>query len=249
MDLPEQQPAPADPSRLRASDTDRDQAADHLREALAEGRLTPEEHAERIELVYSAKTYAELAPVLEDLPVAPTAGQAPTVQAGPNLPAPAHEAASIVAIFGGAERKGRWLVEPHTNVFTLFGGVELDFREAVLSQREVTVNITCIFGGVDIKVPPGVRVIDSGMAIFGGRSIAGGDPDDPNAPVIRLTGFTLFGGVDVKRRPPKGEQGDFRQRLREQRDDWRDQLRQQRDERRDQLRELREARRRARRER
>jgi hypothetical protein len=234
VDLPEQQPAPADPSRLRASDTDRDQAADQLREALAEGRLTPEEHAERIELVYSAKTYAELEPVLEDLPGAPTAGQSPTVQAQRDLPAPAHEPASIVAIFGGAERKGRWLVEPHTNVFTLFGGAELDFREAVLSQREVTINITCIFGGVDIKVPPGVRVVDSGMAIFGGRSIAGGDPEDPNAPVIRLTGFTLFGGVDVKRRRPKGEQEDFRQRLREQRDHRR---------------ELREARRRARRER
>ncbi|MCW2889159.1 MAG: hypothetical protein QOE54_1317 [Streptosporangiaceae bacterium] len=245
VDLPEQQPAPADPSRFRASDADRDRVADQLREALAEGRLSPEEHAERIELVYSAKTYAELAPALEDLPVTVAPSAAPTVAAPQDLPAPPHEPAGIVAIFSGAERKGRWLVEPHTNVFTMFGGVELDFREAVLTQREVTINITCIFGGVDIKVPPGVRVIDSGMAIFGGRSIAGGDPDDPNAPVIRLTGFTLFGGVDVKRRAPKGEQGDFRERLREQRD----QIRQRRDERRDHLRELRQARRRDRRER
>jgi hypothetical protein len=143
-----------------------------------------------------------------------------------------------VAIFGGAERKGRWLVEPHTNVLTAFGGAELDFREAVLSQREVTINVTCIFGGVSIKVPPGVRVIDSGMAIFGGRSISGGDPDDPNAPVIRLTGFTLFGGVDVERKQPRGEQGNVRDRLRSLRS-----------ERRDQIRELRETRRRDRRER
>jgi hypothetical protein len=234
VDLPEQQPPQADLSRLRASDADRDQAADQLREALAEGRLTPEEHAERIELVYSARTYAQLAPVLQDLPVAPAPGGAPAVSARQDLPAPAHEPSSIVAIFSGAERNGRWLVEPRTNVFALFGGVELDFREAVLTQREVTINVTCVFGGVDITMPPGVRVIDSGMAIFGGRSIAGGDPDDPNAPVIRLTGFTLFGGVDVKRRPPKGEQGDFRQRLRQQRDERR---------------ELREARRRDRRER
>jgi hypothetical protein len=245
VDLPEQQPAPADPSRFRASDADRDRAADQLREALAEGRLSPEEHAERIELVYSAKTYAELAPALEDLPVAAD-GPAPTVAAAPkDLPAPSREPASVVAIFSGAERKGRWLVEPHTNVFTMFGGVELDFREAVLTQREVTINVTCVFGGVDIKVPPGVRVIDSGVAIFGGRSISGGDPDDPNAPVIRLAGLTLFGGVDVKRKAPKGEGGDFRDRLREQRE----QIRQRRDERRDHLRALRDAHRRDRRER
>jgi hypothetical protein len=239
VDLPEQQPVPADPSRFRASDADRDQAADRLREALVEGRLTPDEHAERIELVYSAKTYAELAPALEDLPASP--GTSSTIPVQQDLPVPARDQAGIVAIFGGAERKGRWLVEPHTNVFTLFGGVELDFREAVLTQREVTLNITCVFGGVDIKVPPGVRVIDSGMAIFGGRSIASGDPDDPNAPVIRLTGLTLFGGVDVKRRLPKSERADLRQQRRE--------LRHlERDERREHLRELREARRGGRRE-
>ncbi|WP_205719737.1 DUF1707 SHOCT-like domain-containing protein, partial [Actinomadura geliboluensis] len=53
---------------MRASDADRDEVADRLREALAEGRITPEEHAERIDAVYKAKTYAELAPVLSDLP-------------------------------------------------------------------------------------------------------------------------------------------------------------------------------------
>jgi DUF1707 SHOCT-like domain/Cell wall-active antibiotics response LiaF, C-terminal len=245
VDLPEQQPAPSDPSRFRASDADRDQAADRLREALAEGRLTPEEHAERIELVYSARTYAELAPVLQDLPVAPVAPVAPGIRAAPaaaaqpDLPLPAHESASIVAIFGGSERRGRWLVEPHTDIYTLFGGVNLDFREAVLTQREVTLNITCVFGGVDVKVPEGVRVTDSGTAIFGGRSISGDDPDDPNAPVIRLTGFTLFGGVNVERKAPKGERGEYRQRLREQRE----QIRQQRDARRELRRERRAERR------
>ncbi|TDD63364.1 DUF1707 SHOCT-like domain-containing protein, partial [Actinomadura rubrisoli] len=53
---------------MRASDADRDQVADRLREALAEGRITPEEHAERIDVVYNAKTYADLEPVLADLP-------------------------------------------------------------------------------------------------------------------------------------------------------------------------------------
>jgi hypothetical protein len=192
---------------MRASDTDRDRVADQLREALAEGRITPQEHTERIEAVYAAKTYAELVPVIEDLP-----GPSGAPEAGVNLhkdaaaPAPPHQPTTIAAVFSGAERKGRWLVEPNTNVLALFGGVDLDFRQAVLSQREVTVNVTCIFGGVDIKVPPGVRVISSNVAIFGGTSVPGDDPLEPDAPVIKVTGLTLFGGVDVKRKelkPPR----------------------------------------------
>jgi uncharacterized protein DUF1707/cell wall-active antibiotic response 4TMS protein YvqF len=181
--------------------------ADQLREALAEGRLTPEEHAERIDRVYNAKTYAELTPIVEDLPVAGRSAPSDAGAARPGiqlhrdaeLPAPNRQPASMVAVFGGAERKGRWLVEPNTQVLNVFSGMVLDFRQAVLSQREVTVNIVCIFGGVEIKVPPGVRVVAAGSAIFGGNSVPGDDPLDPDAPVIRLTGVTLFGGVDVKR--------------------------------------------------
>ena len=55
-------------SRLRASDADRDRAASVLNEALAEGRLTPEEHSERLDSIYAAKTQADLVPALEDLP-------------------------------------------------------------------------------------------------------------------------------------------------------------------------------------
>jgi hypothetical protein len=216
VDLPEQspeQPASAqpaaqrpDPAHMRASDADRDKVADLLREALAEGRLSPEEHAERLDAVYAAKTYADLEPIVHDLPGAgeqPSPPSAPQVEMtqDADLPVPARQSTNIVAIFSGAERKRRWLVEPHTNVLAVFGGVELDFRQAVLTQREVTLNITCVFGGVEIKVPPGVRVIDSGIAVFGGRQLPGDDPVEPDAPVIRLTGFTLFGGVDVKRRP------------------------------------------------
>ncbi|MGY4903527.1 DUF1707 SHOCT-like domain-containing protein, partial [Streptomyces sp. 900116325] len=42
-------PAPPAPAGIRASDADRDRIADILREAMAEGRLTAEEHAERVD--------------------------------------------------------------------------------------------------------------------------------------------------------------------------------------------------------
>ncbi|WP_233358634.1 DUF1707 SHOCT-like domain-containing protein [Thermomonospora amylolytica] len=186
---------------LRASDADRDRVADRLREALAEGRITPDEHAERIDALYRAKTYADLEPLVADLPAPGEPAPEPRVNLTKDaaLPAPRRESASIVAVFGGADRRGRWLVEPTTTVLAVFGGVDLDFRTAVLSQRTVTLNVTCLFGGVSVKVPPGVRVENAISAVFGGVSVPEEDVLSPDAPVIRFTGAAIFGGVDIER--------------------------------------------------
>lgn len=261
VNLPEQPsgsepPARPSPASMRASDADRDEVADRLREALAEGRITPEEHAERIDVVYSARTYAELEPVLSDLPSQHT--PRPRVdlrkeEASP-LPPPPSQTPHVVAVFSGAERKGRWLVEATTTVTCVFGGVELDFRQAVLSKSEVTLSVNCVFGGVNIIVPPGVRVIGSNVTIFGGTDLPEDDTVDPDAPVIRLTGMLLFGGVSVERRAVGEKRGRSRHRdhhqlhrehqelHREHHEEVRRLHRERRDARRDRLRELRDER-------
>lgn len=53
---------------LRASDADREQVAERLRQATAEGRLVAEELEERLEAVFAARTYGELDAVVADLP-------------------------------------------------------------------------------------------------------------------------------------------------------------------------------------
>src|SRR6478672_3666039 len=53
---------------LRASDADRERAADRLRRAAAEGRLLTDELEQRLEAAFSARTYAQLDAVLADLP-------------------------------------------------------------------------------------------------------------------------------------------------------------------------------------
>ena len=55
-------------SSLRASDSDREQAAERLRHATAEGRLTADELDERLESLYGSRTYGELDALLADLP-------------------------------------------------------------------------------------------------------------------------------------------------------------------------------------
>lgn len=242
---------------MRASDADRDVVADRLREALAEGRITPEEHAERIDAVYKAKTYADLEPVLSDLPGEDAPRPRVDLRKDERaLPPPPAQSPNLVAVFSGAERKGRWLVEPTTNVSCVFGGADLDFRQAVLSQGEVTVNVTCVFGGVNIVVPPGVRVITSNTAIFSGNEVPEDDTAAPDAPVIRITGTLLFSGLSVTRmavgeKRPHHERHQLhqeQQRLHQEHhrllQEHREEMRDLRRDRRDRLRELRDERRR-----
>jgi hypothetical protein len=54
--------------RLRASDHDREQAADRLRHAAAEGRLLADELEQRLAAVFSARTHGELGALVSDLP-------------------------------------------------------------------------------------------------------------------------------------------------------------------------------------
>jgi hypothetical protein len=56
---------------MRASDAEREQAADALREHYAAGRLSAEELSERLDSAYRATTVPELAQVRRDLPDLP----------------------------------------------------------------------------------------------------------------------------------------------------------------------------------
>jgi hypothetical protein len=187
-------------SRLRASDADRDRAASVLNEAMAQGRLTAEEHSDRLDAIYAAKTHADLVPVLDDLP-AMSAAVAPVP--GPGAVAPAGTGRRLVAVFGGISRKGRWHPDPVTRILTVCGGAELDLREADLPGREITIHAVAVCGGVSITVPPEMRVIDTGSAVMGGREIAGETAESakPDAPVLRITGTCVCGGVEVTRKP------------------------------------------------
>jgi hypothetical protein len=55
-------------SNLRASDADREQIAERLRKAAAEGRLLAEELEQRIGATFAARTYGELDALVDDLP-------------------------------------------------------------------------------------------------------------------------------------------------------------------------------------
>ncbi|WP_411083047.1 DUF1707 domain-containing protein [Streptomyces sp. cmx-18-6] len=199
---------------LRASDADRDRIADILREAMAEGRLTADEHAERVDLVYRAKTVGELQPLVRDLPASGPAGRTDPHQPyayGPETPDGPAE--SLVAIFSSSTRKGRWRVGGRTNAFALFGSVEIDLTEALFGQRLTVINATAIFGSVEIRVPENISLRGNGTGVFGAFEVRTMESADPQAPVVVVNGYSVFGGVEG--RPKRGKfVADLQQRLR-----------------------------------
>jgi Flp pilus assembly protein TadB len=68
-------------SQLRIGDDDRETAARELGEHFALGRITADEHAERLDRIWAARTQAELGPVFADLPRPPSARPAARGQA------------------------------------------------------------------------------------------------------------------------------------------------------------------------
>ncbi|MFT4082593.1 MAG: DUF1707 domain-containing protein [Nocardioides sp.] len=185
-------------ANLRVGDADRNRVAEVLREAAGEGRLDLAELDERLDAVFAAKTYADLVPLTSDLPVT---GSTPTPPASAIPAASVNPAERHLAIFGGFERKGGWTVPGELTVLAFCGGADLDLREATFSQRECTFTINAIMGGASVVVPPGVRVIMDGVGILGGYSgPRGPEETGPGSPTLRIKGFAIMGGVDVRRR-------------------------------------------------
>lgn len=203
--------APVAQAEMRVSDADRERIAELLRDAYAEGRLDADEHAERIGAAYAAKTFGDLVPLTRDLPShravsfdkPPLHAAEPAPAAARPLPPAREEAPSVVAIFGGASRKGRWRVGSQLTAFTAFGGVEIDLTDAVFESPEVEIVVTAIFGGVEIRVPENVTLLGSGVGIFGGFDVREQTAADPYAPVVRVKGLALFGGCEAKPRRGK----------------------------------------------
>jgi hypothetical protein len=197
------QPVPTDPSRLRAADADRDRAAEMLRRAAAEGRITFDELDERIGQAYAAKTFADLEALTSDLPGPGVSAPVPATPRYQPSEVPTGTPASSfsLAIMSGAKRAGPWVVPPAYTAVAVMGGVELDLRHARFAEAEVTIRAFCLMGGVSITVPEDMAVDVSGIGFMGGFDHRASGPGAPGAPHLRVVGFAMMGGVDVKRRP------------------------------------------------
>jgi len=163
-----------------------------LGEALADGRLSHEEYSERMPLALTARTLGDLAGLTADL-------AAPEHQ-----PVQLDDGRPVTALFGPAERRGRWVVPAAMTVVASGGEVVLDMREALMQEHHVVLTVYAFFGRVRLIVPAGVEVVMNGTDILG-RQRGGTSrrvPTSSDVPVIEVRGYLVASEV-LARTPPR----------------------------------------------
>lgn len=186
------------PAELRASDGDRERVAELLRAAMGDGRLGIDEHAERIERAYAARTLGELAGITTDL----VPWQDQPIQVHVNPPQ---------VMFRTERRGGRWVVPERYPITAFCGTIELDLREALLQRRHVVVQANVMLGRVKLVVPEGVRVLYTGRSWFGTRELRVRPGDAVDGPVIEVAGTLILGKLSA-RTPKRRWRDRFRRR-------------------------------------
>ena len=204
-----------EPNAMRVSDADREKVAKTLHEAMAEGRIDMSELEERLDSVYKAKTVGELVPLTADLPGAsPVAVSAPAPSTAARDRTGTTPGAQVsFAVMSGFERKGTWTVPPNHTAIAVMGGGEIDLSDAKFVADETTISCIAIMGGVEIRVPEDVNVQVTGFGFMGAFENSISDPEraGAGAPTVKVNGFAMMGGVEVKR--PKRSKKNKQQEL------------------------------------
>jgi hypothetical protein len=106
------------------------------------------------------------------------------------------------AIFGGIEKRLNSREFRGGRLQAIFGGIELDLRDADMLGNEAVIHANAIFGGIEMRVPETWYVATRGQGVFGGfsdstRFSPPADPEKPKKTLIVL-GTSLFGGVEIR---------------------------------------------------
>lgn len=102
-------------------------------------------------------------------------------------------------MFGGLDRRVDSQAFQGGNATAIFGGTEIDLRDAKLAPGGAELDLVAAFGGIELMVPETWKVRISGMPIFGGWSNKARLREDAPAdlPVLHIRCFVAFGGIEV----------------------------------------------------
>ncbi|HEX5831706.1 MAG TPA: DUF1707 domain-containing protein [Gemmatimonadaceae bacterium] len=172
----------------------RERVIAQLGNGYARDRLDTVELERRLELAVRSRDAAELSALVADLPASQ----------GAPPPSSRRPGQVLWAMLGGVSRRGAWMVPRRLVATAIMGGIELDLRDADLAPGVTEIRVYAIMGGVQIIAPPDVRLECEGVAILGGFQDQLHAPAtlDPSAPLVRVKGVAIMGGVDVKVREP-----------------------------------------------
>lgn len=107
---------------------------------------------------------------------------------------------NAAAVLGGVEQRVTTKNFRGGKITTIFGGAEIDFRDADIQGEDAVLELNCIFGGVDLRVPRNWDVYSRTLPVFGGYSDKSASDAGSAAPkkTLVITGTIIFGGVEIR---------------------------------------------------
>ncbi len=101
-------------------------------------------------------------------------------------------------IFGAIERKVSNKKFKGGSISAVFGGAEIDLRSAGLDEKGAVLDISALFGGVDIWIPESWPIELRPSAILGGVSNKSSNEEKSSGKRLIINASAIFGGVDIK---------------------------------------------------
>lgn len=193
---------------MRVADSDRENVALLLCEAMGTGRITAGELETRLDAVYAAKTFAEFDPVVADLAPGGTLAPSHTGDEGQG-------GRRSFAVMSATTRRFTGPLPSNHVTRAFWGSVRLDLRQARIDGGSCAIRAVAVMGGVKIVVPEDFDLDVRGLGLMGGFGTGrrtGRRRTATGAPVLRVTGFAWWGSVKVIRRPVESRRRSLRGR-------------------------------------
>jgi hypothetical protein len=108
--------------------------------------------------------------------------------------------AGTVSFLGNQTRQGEWILPRLFRAVSVMGNIVIDLTRARIAAGTSHIEVWCVFGNIEIRVPPELRVECDGSTIAGNfeSETKGHLAYSPDAPLVRITGTALLGNVEVK---------------------------------------------------
>ena len=148
---------------------------------------------DQVQVLFSQISFWPLILILVGIWFLFRAGREPTVVDKDSL--------NLIALFSGNSSRVVSQEFKGGSSIAMFGGSEVDLKDAKLSGGEAKFDVLAMFGGSEITVPENWEIVIKGLPLFGGMDnktsapAREGELDDP--PTLVINYLALFGGVEV----------------------------------------------------
>lgn len=186
------------PDRLAVTEA-REHVLERLSDAFAQDQLGLDEFEARVDRAYQASTEPGLRALVKDLAPLRAPPRAELIVAAPAASA----TPGALALLGNVERRGQFRLVNGYRATSVLGNIELDLRDALLSEGITELRVRAVLGNIEIIVPPQLAVECEGSGILASFASLNRLPAEGAAggPVLRIVGSAVLGNVEIRTLP------------------------------------------------